>query len=323
MSASQSPAPAAGPESLLAQLIRQAGADRARRGDELLRRPAAPPGPRRAARPPAAWAAQMRRPTERKSSDGAGPVPRRGTSDGTRPAPHRGTPFLGSTRPAGPDGALSRPPSLSEGTRIQGRALGRQGRQTVHRLREAGLAEFRDRGFHAVRVDDVVRRAGTSHGTFYLYFASKEDLLRTLLHDALHDMRLVADDFPTVTPNAAGRAALHAWVQRFGVAYAAHATVIRILSQAEITGEEIWADSLQLLGWLADAITRGMRAAAARGGPSASDGGGLSRRDELTAIACLMMLERVNYLLSAKVGLPRAEMTDRLTAIIYAAFQAS
>ena len=35
-----------------------------------------------------------------------------------------------------------------------------------------------------------------------------------------------------------------------------------------------------------------------------------------------MMLERVNYLLSVEVGLPRDEMVDRLSAIIYAAFHA-
>jgi hypothetical protein len=34
-----------------------------------------------------------------------------------------------------------------------------------------------------------------------------------------------------------------------------------------------------------------------------------------------MMLERINYLLSVEVGLPRDEMVDRLSAIIYAAFQ--
>jgi hypothetical protein len=33
-----------------------------------------------------------------------------------------------------------------------------------------------------------------------------------------------------------------------------------------------------------------------------------------------MMLERINYLLSVDVRLPREEMVDRLSAIIYAAF---
>jgi hypothetical protein len=46
----------------------------------------------------------------------------------------------------------------------------------------------------------------------------------------------------------------------------------------------------------------------------------LPEHAELTAVACLMMLERVNYLLSVEVRLPREEMVDRLGAIIFAAF---
>ena len=51
--------------------------------------------------------------------------------------------------------------------------------------------------------------------------------------------------------------------------------------------------------------------------------GGVPEHAELTAVACLMMLERINYLLSVEVGLPRDEMVDRLSAIIYAAFNSA
>jgi hypothetical protein len=51
--------------------------------------------------------------------------------------------------------------------------------------------------------------------------------------------------------------------------------------------------------------------------------GGIPEHAELTAVACLMMLERVNYLLSVEVRLPREEMVDRLSAIIYAAFHSA
>ena len=145
----------------------------------------------------------------------------------------------------------------------QERELGRQGRQTVRKLLEAGLAEFDERGFQAVRVDDVVRRAKTSHGTFYLYFANKDDLFKTLLRDALDDMEIITDDFPVVTRNEAGRAALRAWVSKFCDTYAAHASVIRILSKADVVGEEVYGDGLQLFFRLAEAITQGMTAAAA------------------------------------------------------------
>jgi len=215
----------------------------------------------------------------------------------------------------------ARRPSLGGGIPARGRELGAQGRLTVRRLLEAGLAEFDERGFQAVRVDDVVRRAKTSHGTFYLYFANKDDLFRTLLQDALHDMQVITDEFPVVTSNDAGRVALRLWIHRFTDVYAAHATVIRILSQADIVGEEVYGDGLRLLFRLSEAIAQGMTAA--RGRRTADGEESPVEHTELTALACLMMLERVNYLLSVEVRLPRAEMIDRLTAIIYAAFHSS
>jgi AcrR family transcriptional regulator len=184
-----------------------------------------------------------------------------------------------------------------------------QGRQTVRNLLEAALAEFDERGFQAVRVDDIVRRAQISHGTFYLYFSNKDDLFKTLLRDALHDMTVVTDAFPVVTRNEAGRAALQRWVGEFCETYSAHAAVIRTLSQAEIVGEEVWGDGLQLLFRLAEAMAQGMTAAT-----------GAAEHAELTAVACLMMLERVNYLMSVEVMLPREEMVERITAIMFAAF---
>jgi AcrR family transcriptional regulator len=209
----------------------------------------------------------------------------------------------------------------------------------VRKLLDAGLAEFDERGFQAVRVDDVVRRAKTSHGTFYLYFSNKEDLFRTLLMDALHDMEGITGDFPVVTRNQAGRDALRGWVSTFCDTYAAHATVIRILSQADVISEDVWGDGLQLLFRLAEAITQGMtagarargatqddadtRAPAAQGAPAAAALAAGDGHAELTAVACLMMLERVNYLLSVEVRLPRDEMVNRLSAIIYAAFDSA
>src|ERR1022692_1981861 len=231
-------------------------------------------------------------------------------------------------KPAAPrarQGPAARPrrASLGGGIPAQERELGAQGRKTVRRLLEAGLAEFDERGFQAVRVDDVVRRAKTSHGTFYLYFSNKEDLFKTLLRDALHDMAIITGEFPVVTRNDAGRAALRTWIRRFCDTYAAHATVLRILSQAENVGEEVYGDGLQLLFRLAEAITQGMTAATREASAAAGNGQGQGdppEHAELTAVACLMMLERVNYLLSVEVRLPREEMVDRLSAIIFAAF---
>jgi AcrR family transcriptional regulator len=208
-------------------------------------------------------------------------------------------------------------PSRDGGVPALQRELGAHGRDTVRRLLEAGVAEFEEAGFQGARVEDIVRRAKTSHGTFYLYFANKDDLFRTLLRDALVDMASITDEFPVVTGNDAGKAALRRWVQSFCDTYAAHATVIRILSQAEIVGESVFSDGLQLFFRLSEVMTQGMTAAQG----AASEERMLTEHAELTAVACLMMLERINYLMSAEVRLPKDEMIDRLTAIIYAAFR--
>src|SRR5579871_6389914 len=143
----------------------------------------------------------------------------------------------GTGRP--PRKQLARP-SLGGGAPAQDRELRAQGRETVKRLLDAGMIEFEERGFHGVRVDDVVRRAGISHGTFYLYFANKEDLFKALLQDALRVMEVIAGDFPVVTRDEAGITVLRLWVRKFFDVYAAHATVIRILSQADLVPEEVY-----------------------------------------------------------------------------------
>jgi AcrR family transcriptional regulator len=243
-------------------------------------------------------------------------MPARVSASSRQPAVRRET-----TRVPPPHASDQRP-SLQGGIPAQQRGLRAQGRETVRRLLDAGLQEFDETGFEATRVEDIVRRAKTSHGTFYLYFANKDDLFRTLLRDALHDMAIVTDEFPVVTDNEHGRAALRQWVERFGETYAAHAIVIRILSQAEIVGETVYADGLQLMFRLSEAMTQGMTAASrARRACEPDAQPEAEGHAELSALACLMMLERVNYLLSADVQLPRDEMNDRVASIIFAAFR--
>ena len=203
-------------------------------------------------------------------------------------------------------------PSLGGGTPAQDRELRAQGRETVRRLLEAGMVEFEERGFNGVRVDDVVSRAGISHGTFYLYFSNKEDLFKALQKDALHDMEIVAGDFPVVTSDETGRNLLRQWVRKFFRAYAAHGTVLRTLSSANAPGE-VFGDGLRLFFSIAEAMTTGMTAAAQAAGKH-------QEHSELTALACLMMLERVNFLISTEVKLPEDEMADRIADIMFAAF---
>ena len=61
---------------------------------------------------------------------------------------------------------------------VEGRELRRQGKRTMAKLTDAGMRVLSERGYHAARVDDIVRLAKVSHGTFYLYFSNKEDLFQ-------------------------------------------------------------------------------------------------------------------------------------------------
>jgi AcrR family transcriptional regulator len=218
-------------------------------------------------------------------------------------------------------------PALTGGKPAQGRELRAQGQRTVRRLLEAALAEFDEHGFQAVRVDDIVRRAQISHGTFYLYFASKEDLFKVLVQGALHEMAIVADEFPVVTRNAAGRAALLSWVHSFCRIYEAHATVLWIITRPQVDDADIYSPGLQLFFRLSEIMVERMTAAAERDNavaaapPEGENGEGATcGHAELTGLLCLLMLEGVNTLLNAEVQLPRDGMAERISDIIYAAF---
>jgi AcrR family transcriptional regulator len=52
----------------------------------------------------------------------------------------------------------------------------RKGEQTRARLLEAAKRVFEDQGFLDARISDIAERAGMSHGSFYHYFDSKDEV---------------------------------------------------------------------------------------------------------------------------------------------------
>src|SRR6202007_3304015 len=52
-------------------------------------------------------------------------------------------------------------------------------------LLAAALDLFVERGYAATRLDDVARRAGVSKGTVYLYFSSKEEVVKAVAREGL------------------------------------------------------------------------------------------------------------------------------------------
>ena len=109
----------------------------------------------------------------------------------------------------------------------------------MRKLFDAGMRVFAERGYHAARVDDIVRAARTSHGTFYLYFANKEDLLRALAIDCADDLAKLADRIGPITPDEQGFVELRTFLAEFVATYRRYGPVIRAWMEDQVADPEI------------------------------------------------------------------------------------
>lgn len=55
------------------------------------------------------------------------------------------------------------------------------------RIIKAGGSVFAQKGYHAVKVEDILRAAGVSRATFYAHFANKEDLFSIIVDMLLQE----------------------------------------------------------------------------------------------------------------------------------------
>jgi AcrR family transcriptional regulator len=178
----------------------------------------------------------------------------------------------------------------------------------VRRLLDAGAEVFATRGYHATRVDHVVRRARTSHGTFYLYFASKEDLFRALALDVVEELRALTDEIGVIEPTARGLRELREWVRRFVALGERHGPIIRAWTEAEVGTSEVGRLGTELLGEVALTLVARVR--------SSTDEG---VDPTVAGMAVVAMVERFNYyLLSGQIETPAEQVVDLLAGVAYA-----
>jgi AcrR family transcriptional regulator len=179
----------------------------------------------------------------------------------------------------------------------------------MRKLLDAGTQVFATRGYHAARVDDIVKLARTSHGTFYLYFANKEDLFGSLtseVADALHEL---AEQLPALEPGPAGLAAMRDWVSGFSDVYERYGPVIVAWTEAEIGDSSFGRQGDDLIAQLAGVLVRRIRAV----GPQGID-------PQVAALALVAMVERLHYYATTRqVRLERGAMIDTLAAVTHAA----
>lgn len=170
---------------------------------------------------------------------------------------------------------------------------------------------FADRGFHAARVDDIVRAARTSHGTFYLYFTNKEDLLRALATECGLEMSALAETLGPVGRDAAGYAELRAFLGRFFATYRRYGPVIRAWMEGSVEDRAVSALGVRSFTEIATALGRRMNEAGAAA-------------DDASISALMALLERFAYfLVSRRLDFDGDATLDTVTHIVHRGFFAA
>jgi TetR/AcrR family transcriptional regulator, transcriptional repressor for nem operon len=70
--------------------------------------------------------------------------------------------------------------------------------ENKRRILQAAGRLFRQRGFESVTVTDVMNAAGLTHGGFYGYFESKDDLIAQAVGQALSHSEAAIDNLPAL-----------------------------------------------------------------------------------------------------------------------------
>jgi AcrR family transcriptional regulator len=194
------------------------------------------------------------------------------------------------------------------GTPAQGRELRARGQRTMRRLLDAGITVFAARGYHSARVDDIVKAAKTSHGTFYLYFANKEDLFQALVTDVASELAALNASLGALGPGEGGRAELRDWLAQFATMYEHYGPVIRTWTEAELDSSEAGRIGTDVLGELTATLAERV------------EGAGVDLDPQLASMAAIAMIERFNYfVVSRQVAANRDEMLDTLAGVVHRA----
>ncbi len=177
----------------------------------------------------------------------------------------------------------------------------------MRKLLDAGIVVFSRKGYHAARVDDVVKVAKTSHGTFYLYFSNKEDLFRQLAIDIGDELTSLVDDLGDLQPTPAAHEHLRDWLGAFLDTYRRYGPLLRAWTAAEMEATET--------GRLGSDVLEQFAAAIAERVARVPD---LPTNPQVTALALTAMIERFSFLVLARQVLAtRDEVRDALTETVW------
>jgi AcrR family transcriptional regulator len=149
------------------------------------------------------------------------------------------------------------PPTLDIGSELLD--MMRQGTETdpdrsanraLVALLTSGHDVFIERGYHGTRVDDLAMAAGVSHGAFYRYFGSKDQLARILAARAAMAVGTAVLEMPDVSSDGSSmKQALRRWLRRYHVAHSSEAAMLQVWMDASLQDPVLRTESAPLYDW--------------------------------------------------------------------------
>lgn len=109
--------------------------------------------------------------------------------------------------------------------------------ETEQALKAAARQLFAERGYLNTKITDITAAAGRAAGSFYNHFASKEELLQSLLKDLADESDSRAED-PDHNPDFTDPEAVRYHVKGYWDAARGNWPVFRAMSQAALVSDE-------------------------------------------------------------------------------------
>lgn len=105
---------------------------------------------------------------------------------------------------------------VNNNTKHDGRRWQRKPESRPDDILDSALQEFLQNGFSSARIEDIAKRAGLSKGAVYLYFKSKEDMMKALVSRSVipiaENLKNVADHLTDKNRNKTAVEALRSMI---------------------------------------------------------------------------------------------------------------
>jgi AcrR family transcriptional regulator len=117
----------------------------------------------------------------------------------------------------------------------------RKGAQTRARLLDAAKEIFEENGFLDARISDIAERAGLSHGSFYHYFDSKEEIFREVATAVDDELSEPLDTIILAQSSTAPRERVREAMRRHFESYRDEARIMGVIEQVSRYDEHVSA----------------------------------------------------------------------------------